>query len=94
MAKATWNGTVLAESGETHVVEGTHYFPSSSIVKQYFKPSDTTSVCPWKGAASYYTIEVDGKVNDDAAWYYEAPKDAAKEIKDHVAFWKGIEVVD
>ena len=94
MAKATWNGTVLAESSETRVVEGNHYFPASSIAKQYFKPSDTTTNCPWKGEASYYTIEVDGKVNDDAAWYYPTPKDAAKEIKDHVAFWKGIEVVD
>ncbi len=92
MVKATWNGAVLAESDQTHVVEGNHYFPADSIAKQYFKPSDSTTECPWKGAASYYTIDVDGKTNEDAAWYYPDPKDAAKEIKDHVAFWKGVEV--
>jgi len=94
MAKATWNGVVLAESSETHIVEGNHYFPASSIVRQYFKPSDTRTTCPWKGECSYYNVEVDGKINDDAAWYYPTPKDAAKAIKDHVAFWKGVEVMD
>jgi uncharacterized protein (DUF427 family) len=92
MAKATWNGTVIAESDKTEVVEGNHYFPADSIKKELFKDSPTHSVCPWKGTASYYTIAVDGKENKDAAWYYPAPKDAAKQIKDHVAFWKGVEV--
>lgn len=94
MAKATWEGAVLAESNETRVIEGNHYFPADSINKQYFKPSDSTSHCPWKGDASYYNIEVDGKLNEDAAWVYANPKEAAKEIKDHVAFWKGVEIVD
>jgi len=94
MAKATWNGAVLAESSQTYVVEGNHYFPADSLVKRYFKPTKTKTTCPWKGEASYYTIEVDGKVNDDAAWYYPAPKEAAQQIKDRVAFWKGVEVVD
>jgi uncharacterized protein (DUF427 family) len=92
MAKATWNGTVIAESNKTEIVEGNHYFPADSIVKSLFTESSTHSVCPWKGTASYYTITVDGKQNKDAAWYYPAPKDAAKQIKDHVAFWKGVEV--
>jgi uncharacterized protein (DUF427 family) len=92
MAKATWNGTVIAESDKTEVVEGNHYFPADSIKKALFSDSATHSVCPWKGTASYYTITVDGKQNKDAAWYYPAPKDAAKQIKDYVAFWKGVEV--
>ena len=90
--KAVWNDVVLAESDETKVVEGNRYFPPDSIKKEFFKPSPTHSVCPWKGTASYYTVEVNGKTNPDAAWYYPAPKDAAKEIVDHVAFWKGVEV--
>jgi len=90
--KAIWNGTVLAESNDTEVVEGNHYFPASSIKREYFKPSATHSVCPWKGTASYYTISAGGAENADAAWYYAAPKDAAKQIKDRVAFWKGVEV--
>jgi len=90
--KAIWNGTVLAESNDTEVVEGNHYFPASSIKREHFKPSATHSVCPWKGTASYYTISAGGAENVDAAWYYPAPKDAAKQIKDHVAFWKGVEV--
>ncbi len=92
MAKAVWNGTVLAESDKTEVVEGNHYFPADSIVREHFKESATHSVCPWKGTASYYTVVAGGKENRDAAWYYPAPKDAAKQIKDHVAFWKGVEV--
>jgi uncharacterized protein (DUF427 family) len=92
MAKATWNGAVIAESDTTEVVEGNHYFPASSIKKELFKETSTHSVCPWKGTASYYTVTVDGKENKDAAWFYPAPKDAAKQIKDHVAFWKGVEV--
>ncbi|WP_420595974.1 DUF427 domain-containing protein [Deinococcus sp.] len=90
--KATWNGQVIAESSETVVVEGNHYFPLSSVKRDYLKPSQTHSVCPWKGTASYYTLSVDGKSNPDAAWYYPQPKDAAQEIKDRVAFWKGVEV--
>jgi uncharacterized protein (DUF427 family) len=92
MAKAVWNGKTLAQSDATEVVEGNHYFPADSIDRTLFKQSDTTSVCPWKGTASYYTLVVDGQENADAAWYYPSPKDAAKQIKDHVAFWKGVEV--
>ncbi len=92
MAKAIWNGVVLAESDNTEVVEGNQYFPADSVKREYFKETDTHTTCPWKGLASYYTIEVNGKENKDAAWFYPAPKDAAKQIKDHVAFWKGVEV--
>ena len=92
MAKAMWNGVVLAESDKTEVVEGNQYFPPDSVKREYFKETNTHTTCPWKGLASYYTIEVNGKENKDAAWYYPAPKDAAKQIKDHVAFWKGVEV--
>jgi uncharacterized protein (DUF427 family) len=94
MPKATWNGAVLAESRETRVVEGNHYFPPDSVNKAHFKKSEAQTTCPWKGQASYYSIEVDGKVNEDAAWYYPDPKEAAVEIKDYVAFWKGVEVMD
>jgi uncharacterized protein (DUF427 family) len=90
--KATWNGTVLAESDATEVVEGNHYFPPSAIRREYFKPSDTHSVCPWKGTASYYTVEVDGKQNPDAAWFYPQTKNAAANITGYVAFWKGVKV--
>ena len=90
--KAVWNGAVLAESDSTEVVEGNQYFPADAIDKQYFTPSDTHSVCPWKGTASYYTVEVNGKRNPDAAWYYPQTKDAAKNIEGYVAFWKGVEV--
>ncbi len=93
MAKAIWNGKTLAESDTIEKVEGNLYFPADSIDCTLFKKSDTTSVCPWKGTASYYTLVVDGKENKDAAWYYPTPKDAAKQIKDHVAFWKGVEVL-
>ncbi|GAC1560464.1 MAG: DUF427 domain-containing protein [Ktedonobacteraceae bacterium] len=92
MAKAIWNGVILAESDKTEVVEGNQYFPANSVKREYFKETSTHTTCPWKGLASYYTIEVNGKQNKDAAWYYPAPKDAAKQIKDHVAFWKGVEV--
>lgn len=92
MPKATWNGATIAQSQRTEVVEGNHYFPPESIDRAMFKESPTNSVCPWKGTASYYTVVVDGKENKDAAWFYPAPKDAAKQIKDHVAFWKGVEV--
>jgi len=90
--KAIWNGQVIAESGETVVVEGNHYFPPGSIKEEFFKESTKETGCPWKGTASYYHIEVDGKTNNDAAWHYSEPKEAAKEIKDHVAFWKGVDV--
>ena len=90
--KALWKNAVLAESDKTIVVEGNHYFPPEAVHRQYLKPSDTHTTCPWKGQASYYHIEVDGDVNEDAAWYYPDPKDAAQNIKDHVAFWKGVAV--
>jgi len=91
--KAIYNDQVLAESEDTIVIENNHYFPAESINKAYFKDSSKHTTCPWKGEASYYSIEVDGKTNPDAAWFYPEPKDAAKEIKNYVAFWKGVEVV-
>jgi uncharacterized protein (DUF427 family) len=93
MATARWNGTVLAKSDDTVVVEGNHYFPREAVTATLL-PGDTHSVCPWKGTASYFTVEVDGERNPDAAWYYPEPKSAAAEIKDRVAFWKGVEVSD
>jgi len=92
--KAIWNGKVLAESNNTVVVENNHYFPADSIKKEYFTESNHQTTCPWKGLASYRTLEVDGKTNENAAWFYPDPKDAAKEIKDHFAFWKGVEVTE
>ena len=92
--KAVWNNQVIAESDETIVVENNHYFPKESVKPQYLKPSDTHTTCPWKGLASYYTLEVDQQENRDAAWYYPEPKDAAKNIKDYVAFWKGVKVTE
>lgn len=92
MPKATWNGAVLAESDQCEVVEGNQYFPPDAIARQYFKDSTTHTTCGWKGVASYYTIEVDGQVNPDAAWYYPEPKDAAKNIAGYIAFWKGVKV--
>jgi uncharacterized protein (DUF427 family) len=92
--KAIWNGAVLAESDQTVVVEGNHYFPPASMNRQYFRASKTHSTCPWKGEASYYDVVVDGKVNHDAAWYYPDASDAAKQIKHHVAFWKGVQVTN
>ena len=89
-----WNGAVLAESDVCETVEGNRYFPPSAIREEYFRPSETHTVCSWKGTASYYDIVVDGKVNKDAAWFYPQPKDAAKQIKDHIAFWKGVAVED
>ena len=90
--KAVWHGTVIAESDNSEVVEGNQYFPPSSVKREFFKPSSTTSVCPWKGTASYYTLEVDGQKNPDAAWYYPTASDKAKNIEGYVAFWKGVEV--
>lgn len=90
--KAIWNGAVIAESNDTVVIEGNHYFPADTIKKEYFKPSDTHTVCPWKGTASYYTVDVNGEANKDAAWYYPETSELAKAIKGYVAFWKGVEV--
>ena len=90
--RATWNGAVLAESDATVIVEGNHYFPPDSLNREYFSDSDAHTVCPWKGTASYYSITVDGQVNEDAAWVYPQPKEAASEIADHVAFWRGVMV--
>lgn len=92
--KAIWNNQIIAESDTTVVVENNHYFPHESINKEYFKSSESHSTCAWKGEASYYTIEVDGKQNKDAAWYYPEVSDLAKGIKNRVAFWKGVEVVE
>ena len=92
MVKAMWNGAVLAESENTVMVEGNHYFPHEAVDWQYFKDSETHTTCPWKGIASYYTIEVDGEENRDAAWYYPQPSEAASQIKNHVAFWRGVRV--
>ena len=90
--KATWKGAVLAESDETVVVEGNHYFPAESINREHFRESETHTHCPWKGEASYYDVLAGGEVNADAAWYYPEPKPAAAEIKDRVAFWRGVRV--
>ncbi|HLA09726.1 MAG TPA: DUF427 domain-containing protein [Pyrinomonadaceae bacterium] len=90
--KATWNDATLAESNNTIVIEGNHYFPPQSVNRQYFEGSTTHTTCPWKGEASYYNVVVNGEVNKDAAWFYPEPKAAAAEIKDHVAFWRGVKV--
>jgi uncharacterized protein (DUF427 family) len=90
--KATWRGKTLAESENTIVVEGNHYFPADSIKQEYFQQSDRHTICPWKGEASYYDVVVDGETNAGAAWYYPQPKEAASQIAGHVAFWKGVEV--
>ena len=90
--KATWRGATLAESEQTIVVDGNHYFPSDSIDRSHFTPSATHTTCSWKGEASYYNVVVEGSVNKDAAWFYPDPKSAAANIKSYVAFWKGVEV--
>jgi len=90
--KATWKDAVLAESADTVVVEGNHYFPAESINRAYFKESNTHTLCPWKGEASYYDVVVDGEINKDAAWYYPEPKEAAAAIRGRVAFWRGVRV--
>ena len=92
--RAMWKNVVLADSDETVAVEGNHYFPPDSLNQQYLKNSETLTTCPWKGQARYYHIEVDGEVNKDAAWTYPDPKEKAQHIKDYVAFWKGVEVVE
>ena len=90
--RATWKGTVIAESDDTIVIEGNHYFPPDSIRSENFIESPHQTTCPWKGKASYYDVVVDGERNENAAWYYPNPKDAANEIKDYVAFWRGVDV--
>ena len=92
--KAIWNGEVIAESDDTVVVEGNHYFPLTTLRQELVQPSAKTSYCPWKGTAHYYSLDVGGETNINAAWYYPKPKRAAKEIKDRVAFWRGVEVTD
>lgn len=90
--KAIWNGMTIAESNETIIVEGNHYFPASAIKPEFFQPSETHTVCGWKGTASYYNVVVNGQVNKDAAWFYPETKEAAKNIAGYVAFWKGVRV--
>jgi uncharacterized protein (DUF427 family) len=90
--KAIWNNEVIANSDVTVVVEGNHYFPSDSVRQEYLQPSNTHTTCPWKGEASYYNVVVNGETNKDAAWYYPEPKDAAAEIKNRIAFWRGVKV--
>ena len=92
MTKALWNGVVIAESDATEIIEGNHYFPSTSINSQYFRKSDHHTVCGWKGTASYYDIVVEEDANANAAWYYPAPKDAVAHIRNYIAFWKGVQV--
>jgi len=90
--KAIWEGQTIADSGDTIVIEGNHYFPPEAVSKEFLQPSETHTTCPWKGLASYYNVAVGDKVNKDAAWFYPEPKDAAKEIRGYVAFWKGVQV--
>jgi uncharacterized protein (DUF427 family) len=90
--KAEWNGVVIAESDDIVTVEGNAYFPEAALDRAVIRPSSHTSVCPWKGTANYYSLEVGGRTNENAVWYYAAPKDAAKQIKGRVAFWKGVQV--
>jgi uncharacterized protein (DUF427 family) len=92
VAKATWGGELLAESDRIVIVEGNRYFPPDSVKREYLRPSETHTVCPWKGTASYYDIEVHGKEKRDAAWFYADPRPAALQIKDYIAFWKGVRV--
>lgn len=92
MARAIWNGVVIAESDVTVMVEGNHYFPPAAVKREYLRESATHTVCPWKGTASYYDVVVEGNVNKDAAWYYPEPKEAAKQIAGHIAFWRGVRV--
>ena len=92
--KAIYNGEIIAQSDDTIVIEGNHYFPPGSLKNDFFKQSGTHSTCPWKGLASYYSIEVNGTTNNDAAWFYPDPSDKAKEIKGYVAFWKGVKIIE
>jgi uncharacterized protein (DUF427 family) len=92
--KAIWNNEVIAESDDTVVVEGNHYFPLASVNESFLKPSHKTTVCPWKGTANYYSLSVAGAENADAAWYYPSPKDAARQIAGRLAFWRGVQVIE
>ena len=92
--KATWNGAVIAHSDDTVVVENNHYFPRESVVEEYLRPSDHTTVCHWKGTANYFDLEVDGRTNPAAVWYYAEPKDGAEAVAGRVAFWRGVEITD
>lgn len=92
--KAIWNGQILAESNNTVVIENNHYFPADSVKMEFFKPTDYHTVCPWKGTASYHSIEVEGEVNENAMWHYPETKDAAKVIEGYYAFWKGVEIIE
>ena len=92
--KAIWNGQVIAESEETIQIEGNHYFPRNTIDQSFFQGSETHTICPWKGTASYFNVVVDGQENKDAAWYYPDPRPAAEAIKDYVAFWRGVTVTE
>ena len=92
--KAIWNHQLLADSNKTIIIENNHYFPEGSLNREFFSKSETTSLCPWKGMASYYTITVNGKTNKDAAWYYSSPKETAIEIKNYIAFWNGVIITD
>ncbi|MEZ2337614.1 DUF427 domain-containing protein [Mucilaginibacter sp. RCC_168] len=92
--KAIWNDQIIAESNDTIMVENNHYFPIESVKAEYLENTDTHTTCPWKGLASYYTLNVDGKKNQDAAWYYPQPKEAANHITNYVAFWKGVKIIE
>ena len=92
--KAVWNGVTVAESNDTVVVEGNHYFPIESVQADVLRPSDKQTTCPWKGQASYYGLEANGELNESAAWFYPDPKPEAAQIKDRVAFWEGVEVTE
>lgn len=92
LMKAIWNGELIAESEDTVVVEGNHYFPAESVKKEFLLESPTHTTCPWKGVAGYYSLQVNGAINHDAAWYYPAPKDAAKQLTGRIAFWRGVKV--
>ena len=92
--KAMWNGAVIASSDDTVIVEGNHYFPTDSVSLEYLKPSETHTVCPWKGTASYYTVQVEAEANPDAAWFYPEPKPGAEQVAGRIAFWKGVVVAE
>lgn len=92
--KAMWNGQIIAESEHTEIVDRNHYFPMDSINKEFFKKTSHNTTCPWKGEAAYYNVVVKGKINENAAWYYPNPSEAAKNIKNYVAFWRGIEIIE
>ena len=92
--RAIWNGSILADSDDTVEVEGNHYFPASAVRMEFMQPSDTHTTCPWKGQASYFTVQVGGDTNPDAAWYYPEPREAAQQIRGRIAFWRGIEITE